>query len=186
MSLRHPRVVCLLALLALSSAATADAGTPLSPSVLATYLVRSGPSGLEHLEVLVLWRGAPNWYASGGGSRSSSLSSGASWLSTSRYGNVDMEVQLDLRNRTGTVNGTPIDLRTANVVFIDNVDDGSGGTIVRTMRIQAGVLPRTLGDVPAQLLPILRSSPAFAEFLRCESAGTNARMSNVCPQLTGP
>jgi hypothetical protein len=186
MSLRHPRFVCLIALLVLSGAATVDAGTPLSPSVLATYHMRSGTSGLDHLDVLVLWRGSPNWYLSGGGSQGGSASAGTTWLSTSRHGGIDLEVQLDLKNRTGKVNGMPIDLRTTNVVFVDNIDDGSGGTIVRTMRIQAGVLPRTLGEPHAQLVPILQSSPEFAEFLRCEAGGTRAGMSNVCPRLVKP
>jgi hypothetical protein len=177
----------------LLAAAIAFAGGPapasasdmiLSPSVMATYVLRTGASGLEQLEFLVLWRGKPYWFSGPGESRGGSRSTPESFMSIARRAGIDLGVEVDLRSRAAVIQGVPIDLQGGNVVFVDNVDGGTRGTIVTVMHIEAGLLATMGFDPTERLLPILGAAPEFAAFLQCDQRlppppGTT----NVCPRL---
>src|SRR5688572_12864263 len=104
-----------------------NSGTALvSPSVMARYLFSPGDAGLAKLEVLVLWRGQPSWYAKGGTNSAGSAtgigppgSTGSMWMSTATYGNVQLTVSADVSASVLVVQGQTFDLRRANVILID-------------------------------------------------------------------
>jgi len=157
--------------------------TVLSSSVLGSYYFTRGDAGLSRLEVLVLWRGQPSWYATrSAGTGASTLSSfgapsmsGGVWSMTSTYNGLPMTVSTDANNSRLIVQGQSFDLRRANVVLVDAVDGTSGPVIVDTFRIDA-----QLGDVASSdiLIPVVNATPEIQAFLRC---GAPAARGTVTP-----
>jgi hypothetical protein len=149
--------------------------SPVSPSVLASYMCVIDAAGNGTLELLVLWRGTPGWFrksaggtsgGGGGGSAGSVMGGGgpapmirSEWIS---QGGVNLSVRLDPSTRKAWIQDNEITLETANVILVDGVDSPAGPQVVRTLRID----PEYETAVSAQTF--IRRSPELVEFLQCD------------------
>ena len=196
-------LICVLGLLGTSSAqgpppgprsagsrssqfGTQSSDQVVSPVVLATYVARVWGDGTRTLQMLVLWRGSPGWFARGsGGSSSSGGGDGRRYHSTIRRGDLQLQIEFDTETRLVTISQAPlvslpqspniqtapvkskqIDLSDRNVILVDEVDGSKGLQIVGTLRIDP-VLPA--GRSPLPLGDILRQSQELVSFLRCDT-----------------
>jgi hypothetical protein len=158
---------------------------PTSASVLVTYRTRS-VGDVHELELLVLWRGTPGWWAtnssgsSGGGSSSSSR---GPWSHRFSGGGQTFEISGDTSARTADILGKTIDLTKGNAVLIDGVDSPNGPQIVGTLVVDPQ-LPN--GAVPNQIPMLLGRVKELREYLRCEAPlplsnpALQARFASIC------
>jgi hypothetical protein len=154
---------------------------------LVTWVARYGADGAQTLDLLVLWRGAPGWFAKAGGSGTSSGGNSESFHSTIRYGGLELQLELQPQTRFATIQGKRIELREDNVVLVDEVDGPSGPSVVRTLHVDPG-LPRTDNGYP-MIEAVLRRSPAIVEFLRCDTRVPDERaravVDRICDRVLG-
>jgi hypothetical protein len=176
------RAAILLALAAACAAAVAaptesgggDSGSmAVSPAVVATWFAGHAGDAPSELRLLVLWRGAPGWFAKPGAESEGARQAGSSHASgggrpghaTERLemAGIVLEVELDIAKRHARVGPHEIDLGESNVVLIDGVDEESGFR-------QAGLL-RVDPAFPSSpdLAPVLARSADLVAFLRCET-----------------
>lgn len=184
--------LAMLATLGVSAGAPPAAGPltaqtlPLSPSVLGTLASR--PQGLE---LLVLWRGTPGWYLSGG-QRSARVGEHDGLLdATIAYGGVTLNFLFNAHNSSITLQGRPRSLPAGtNVLLVDEVNSRTGLRVVDTLAVPSDgpVDPRA-----HTLAPFLKRSPAMVAFLQCDvgtpgSRGDSDRMLRriVCDELSTP
>jgi hypothetical protein len=153
---------------------------PLSPSVLATLVTRG-----QQIELLVLWRDAPNWYV-GRRQRVSGGGDGGTFRTSVQLDDIELSLAYDPTRRTVRIGETTTSLIDgANVVMIDGVADPSERR--RSVSVTAVDLS---GDSPNPVLgTLLARSPAIVKFLRCETTGDRqvdgaARKGHVCDDLT--
>jgi len=149
-----------------------------SPSVVAMYVGERVEPGMERLQLLVLWRGEPGWYARTGGGASGGSGGTADGGVRVRHsqGGVELEATVDARTESVTVAGQTFDLRRSNVILVD----GTGGqpTVVGTLGVQ------TLVAVPPAAAHLERIVNVFAlpdikAFLRCDlQPATRVAVSN--------
>jgi hypothetical protein len=154
---------------------------------LVTWVARYGADGGQALDLLVLWRGTPGWFAKGAGSGTSAGGNSESFHSTIRYGGLELEVELQPQTRVATIQGKRIELRDDNVVLVDDVDSPGGPSVVRTLRVDPE-LPRTDNGYP-MIEAVLRRSQAIVEFLGCETRLPDGRaqpiVDRICDQVLG-
>jgi len=166
---------------------TSSATRVISPVALVSWVARYGADGGQTLDLLVLWRGAPGWFATGSGSGTSSGGNSDSYHSTIRYGGLELQLEFQTQTRTATIQGKRIELRDDNVVLVDEVDSPGGPSVVRTLRVDPE-LPRTDNGYP-MIEAVLRRSPAIVEFLRCETRLPEQRaqpiLDRICDQVLG-
>ncbi len=159
--------------------ATATGSWPVSAAVLATFIIRGESvepaispavpsnhlSGPLTLELLVLWRGAPGWFAQGTGKSESGGgdSNGHYWVHL-QEGSIDLDLDLNMDKRIATIGGSDTALGEANVLLVDGV--GSAG--VPTVHATASV-PSAVEAPPGGLYAALRAVPNVLSFLQCES-----------------
>src|SRR6185369_1744559 len=74
----------------------------------------------------------------------------------------------DPASRSAAILGERLDLRGANVVFVDRVDSADGPVIVGTTTVRPQPTDPRLGESHA-LLVLLRDTPELLQFLRCEA-----------------
>jgi hypothetical protein len=163
-----------------------NTGQVVSAVVLASYVARIWGDDTRTLQMLVLWRGSPGWFARGsGGSSSSGGGDGRRYHSTIRRGDLQLQAEFDTETRlvtisqaplvalsqsttiqTATIKSTQINLGDRNVILVDEVDDPKGPQIVGTVRIDPALPP---GRTPLPIDDILRRSPEIVSFLRCDT-----------------
>jgi hypothetical protein len=157
-----------------------------SPVAMATYVARRASDGGRVLEVLVLWRGTPAWFARGEGSGGSGGRDGRRVSKTIRRGELALQFEFDLQTRLATIQGKPIELRDQNVVLVDGVDEAKGPQVVGTLRVDPTLPP---GDNPAGVFQTLRSSPEIVSFLKCDARLADPLMQKmsetVCANVLG-
>lgn len=133
---------------------------PTSASVMVTYQTRS-VGDVHELELLVLWRGTPGWFARGGsGSSGGGGSGGGAWSQRFTEGGYSFEITGDSNARTANILGKTIDLSKGNAVLIDGVDAPEGPQIVGTLLVDTR-LPDGAG--PNRILPLLGRSKDLRE-----------------------
>jgi hypothetical protein len=190
--LRVPRVAALWILVALcpamaqtvrSSGATVD--RVLSPRVVANWLSHPDKSGELQLDLLVLWRGSPGWFAAAGGGGGGGMMSqgrGASALQSLRvhYGDVDLELAVH-PERVAVFQDGEISLGAANVILIDTVD--TSPQVVGTTQVDP-----TIPD-SGRIEFVLRRSPELVEYLDCEARVADPSLQEqtefLCAQVLG-
>jgi hypothetical protein len=142
--------------------------SPVSPSVVATYIGERIEPGMERLRLLVLWRDQPGWFA-GSGVVSSSAGGGGTltggYRTQWRLGNVQLEAEVDTRTETAVVLGQRFDLRHSNVILIDGAL--AQGTVVGTLGVQAQVLTIP-GTISLERIGSIFTLPDIRQFLRCD------------------
>ena len=80
-----------------------------SPVAMATWVARVGSDGTRVLQMLVLWRGSPGWFARGSGSGASGGGDGRRYRSTIRRGEVQLQVEFDSQTQLATIQGKQVD-----------------------------------------------------------------------------
>lgn len=199
---RHPGMVllCALGLVATLSAqgppprpprppgsnSTQSGDQVVSPVAMATWVARRASDGGRVLELLVLWRGTPAWFARGTGSGASGGGDGRRVNKTIRRGDLTLQLEFDSRTRLATIQGKPIELRDQNVVLVDGVDEAQGPRVVGTLRVDSTLPP---GDGPARIEETMRRSPEIVFFLRCDTRLADPLMQKmaemVCASVLG-
>ena len=148
----------------------ASGGGELSLAVVATWEAHGQPqaggdprSAPMTLDLLVLWRGSPGWLktqpSQGAGNQ---LFAGPGYPERTHQVSVRgrmLELRVDSRANTATVDGRQISLNGVNVVMIDRVDSGQP-------RI-AGVtwIDPSLSAAP-DIIELLQRSPLLQEFVK--------------------
>lgn len=152
-----------------------------SASVMVTSRTRS-VGDVQELELLVLWRGMPGWFANG--DRSSSGGGGGgrgNWTHRFSEGGYAFEVGGNTDAHTADILGKTYDLTKGNAILIDGVDSPGGPTVVGTLMVDPR-LPN--GGDPNQILMLLGRVKELREYLRCETTLPNpalqARLASMC------
>jgi hypothetical protein len=189
--LRVPRLAAILMLVALgpamaqvrSSGATVD--RVLSPRVVANWLSHPDESGAMQLDLLVLWRGSPGWFAvaeGGAGERGGGgMESQAVRSLRLRYGDIDLGLEFRPETRVVVFLGEELVLGEANVVLVDAVD--TSPHVIETTQVGS-----TIPDA-GRIELLLRRSPELVEYLDCEARvadpSLQEQMEFLCAQVLG-
>jgi hypothetical protein len=153
--------------------ATASATQPASSVALVTWVTRYGQDGAHTLELLVVWRGQAGWFTRAGPRTSSGGGSGSSFHSTSRFGDVELELSLDSASRTAEVQGQHIDLGDSNVLLVDEVGTGAPGKVVAKLRVEPDVV--LINERYPDIDAVLMRSAQVVSFLQCDVPTPGAR-----------
>ena len=162
-----------------------NTGQVVSSVVLASYVARVWGDDTRTLQMLVLWRGNPGWFARVAESGGSGGGDERRYHSTIRRGDLQLQAEFDTETRlvtisqaplvalspstttqTATIKSTQINLGDRNVILVDDVDDAKGPQIVGAVRIDPTLPP---GRRPLPIDEILRRSPEIVSFLRCDT-----------------
>jgi hypothetical protein len=153
--------VCVLPLTAWST------DRAVSASVVAMLDAHETGKDMQHLDLLVLWRGTPGWHTKGNGhgsGGSGGSSGGHKWESQqANYAGLTLTVETDITANTAKILDLTISLSGTNVVFVDDADSRSGPRIVETRWIEP-----TISGSGALAVLIFKQSPELRDFLRCE------------------
>jgi hypothetical protein len=129
----------------------------MSPTVVATWYAQQQPNQPNRLQFVVLWRGSAAWWRRGG-----CIGSCGDADYTVQYGSVHLTLRYDPDKATAAVNGRNVDLRTDNVLYVDNVDAPGGPTVLRTSHIDPR-MPGTLGQIGT----MLGNSHEILDYMQC-------------------
>ena len=156
-----------------------------SPSVLLSHSSGRTNGGPFTVDILILWRGSPGWSMR---RTESGLGSGMSGGSPARDGTVSftldqgglhLTASYDPSARTAVIAGEKVELKGANVIFVDRVDAADGPVIAGTTSVPP------MNDAPVGIYSVLRT-PEVLDYLRCEqqiSASLNhPTMRAVCAE----
>jgi hypothetical protein len=153
----------------------------LSASVYAEWFTHREPSGETLLDLLVLWRGEPGWWAKGTGKDSSSGGSGSRLTSTSHVGGQELRIVFDRSVKSAEIQAQTLRLDRANVVMVDDV---AAATPKFTTATVDPTLPSSI-DIHVAV----QRSPDVQKFLRCDETLPDARMQSyvalVCNRMMG-
>jgi hypothetical protein len=139
-----------------------------SASVVAMLEAHETGKDMQHLDLLVLWRGTPGWHMKGNGhdltGGSGGSSGGHKWeYQQASYAGLTLTVETDITANTAKILDLTISLSGTNVVFVDDADSRTGPRIVETRWIE----PTISGNGDLAVL-IFKQSPELRDFLRCE------------------
>jgi hypothetical protein len=134
---------------------------PVSSSVYASWSSFWGVDG-SAATLLVLWRGAPGWFAKGaqGGSGGSSGGIGYQQISA---GGLTLTVEVDYNRKVVKLLEQELSLTGTNVILVDLSEDKKSPIIVGTRWVE----PAPPSELDAIEAMIKQSSELF-EFLRCD------------------
>jgi hypothetical protein len=170
-----------------TSSASRSSTEPVSPVAWATWLVRGESPESRQLEVIVIWRGAPGWFARGTGQRSSSSSSARGHVTTLTFGDVTLEFELEYATRTAVIQGAKVEIGDANLILVDGVDEPGGGRVAEMRRIDTAPLEWNSGR--PVLTTVLRRHADLVAFLRCDApmpgGRAQASVDILCARLIG-
>jgi hypothetical protein len=155
---------------------------PTSASVMVTSQTRY-VGDTHELELLVLWRGTPGWWATGSSSSSGGGGAigGGGWSHRFSQGGHTFEISGDSNAHTVDILGRTFDLTKGNAILIDGVDSPEGPRVVGTLMVDP-LLPD--GGDPNQILMLLGRVKELREYLRCDAPLPNpamqARLASLC------
>lgn len=147
-----------------------------------TYKTRS-VSDTDNVELLILWRGTPGWFANGtsGSSSSGRSSGGGAWSDRFSEGGFSFEISGDTRARTANVLGRTLDLTKDNAILVEGAGSPKGPQIVRTLMVEA---PLPNGANPNEILKVLGQVKELRDYLRCDiplpDPALQARLAPMC------
>jgi hypothetical protein len=146
---------------------------------MATWVARVESDGTRTLQLLVLWRGSPGWFARGSGNGASGGGDCRLYHSTISRGDVQLQMEFDSQTRlasisqallvperVATIRKKAIELREQNVILVDGVDEAQDPQIVGTLRVDPTLPP---GRSPLNIGETLRQSQEMLSFLRCDT-----------------
>lgn len=154
-----------------------------SPTSVVTMLTTTHADGAETLDLLVVWRGKPNWFGVNGlGLRSGGNQIGTKTVLRHTYGTVTVNLEFDRSSRETTLDGTVVPLQQgANVILVDDVDGGTKRRVVEQLKIEASLRP--WHNDPRV---VLRRSDKLITFLQCDAALAQSKprsFTGLCEQL---
>ena len=154
---------------------------PTSASVMVTSRTRS-VGDVHELELLILWRGTPGWWATGSSSSSGGGGSGGgAWSDRFSQGGQTFEISGDNNARTADILGRTFDLTKGNAILIDGVNSPAGPRVVGTLAVDPR-LPN--GGDPNQILMLLGRVKELRDYLRCDTPlpdrAMQARQASIC------
>jgi hypothetical protein len=164
MTTTRASVMAFSAMLALSGssdllAQVGSSSRPVSTTVLATYVMRSG-----ELALLVLWRGKAGWFWQSGGERMSLGGTSETQYQLISAGGLTLRVDYDFESGVARVADHPVSLDDVNVILVDNVDDPAGPTIVQTYRT-----PPVAGEQSHPETVVIQRHIELRQFLQCDT-----------------
>ena len=140
----------------------------------ATYMARAENNGVYLLDLLVIWRGTPGWFATSDGGSGGGSTGGTNVNNvTLSYGDVNLQLSLTYEPRTLTIQGMPVPLGTDNVVLVDGVDSAKGPSVVRTLRVDPAM---NAERGPEMVYQVLKRSPEIIDFVKCGTALPDAQL----------
>jgi hypothetical protein len=154
-----------------------------SPAVVATWMKRVH-NEVETLQLLVLWRGRPGWFISGG-HRASAGGTGDTWWASAEYAGVPLSVTFDAMTRVAEIQGRRMTLaKDVNVLLVDGVD-GPAPALTISMAYVDPATPTPGNPLP----PLLRQSDRLVEFLQCHltvpQVSVQKALDMLCAQVKG-
>jgi hypothetical protein len=167
---------------------TSSGANPVSPAVVASWIVGVPAEGTPRLQILVLWRGKAGWFLEGqsggmtsGGGGSSAGGRRETIVQNSSYGSrqLALEFTVDSDTRTLRLQGREVPLGVDNVVLMDDVDGPDGPTLVGTRLVDPEMTEAYRLD------EVLRRSPELVAFLRCGTRVAEAVMQSTVAFLCG-
>ena len=161
-----------------------------SPSVVATWIVRKAPGSESELQLLVLWRGTTGWSMKGESSASSSqMSTRADGkdrgvvVTHIDEGGIGLDLEFDGNQRVARVQDKEIPLGSHNVILVDAVDDPEGLRVVDSLEVDG----RVPDDEASAAEVIIRRNPELYAYLRCgdklPDADTQSMIDVVCARM---
>jgi hypothetical protein len=126
---------------------------------------------------MILWRGAPGWYAKGERSGSSGGGGKGAWHHRFYQAGLEFEMSLDFASRIAVVQGKEVPLHDANIILVDHVDSPNGPQVVGVIKVD-GTIAEDVGFYrgPYRIIPALGRSKQVRDFLRCDTALPDPRM----------
>lgn len=155
-----------------------------SPTSVVTMLTTTHPDGAATLDLLIVWRGKPNWFGVNGVDRRSEGGQfGTKTVASHVYGTVSMHVEFDRRSRETTLDGSAVALKDgANVLLVDDVDVEKKRRVVEQLTIDA-----SLGHWKNDPWVVLTRSEQLVTFLQCDAAlahsASRGSFTKLCEQL---
>jgi hypothetical protein len=152
----------------------------------ATWTARAARDGAYLLDLVVVWRGSPGWFAnSDTGSGGSGGGGTGAYTAALSYGDVNLHVSLTYEPRALMIQGKPVPLGDENVVLVDRVDT-AGPVIVRTLRVDPSM---GSGRGSETIYEVLARAPDVVEFLQCSTRLAHDRLQavvdRICARITG-
>lgn len=130
-----------------------------SPAVVTTIVKQAG-----QLALMVLWRGAPEWFTASGGGGAATEQGGGIISVEARYGQRIVGLTFDSATRIVRLAQQEIRLEPhVNVILVDGVDLEPRGPSLRLSSIPPELPPA--GDA---MIALLRRSKEVIAFLRCD------------------
>lgn len=157
----------------------------ISPVAVATWMTRGEPAGRQNLEVIVLWRGEPGWFARGGARSDSSGGNDKGFSASLVYGDVRLAFEFEYAGRVATVDGVRIELADSNLILVDGVGTADGPRVVGTLRVDPARLEWESTQPVIQ--SVLAPNADVVSFLRCDAPMPGGRgqemMNMLCARL---
>jgi len=147
-----------------ASGATQMSDRVVSPSTVAIYFGHFDDDGSRNVDLLVLWRGTPSWYARGGAHSSSGGGGGSVARSTVTYSGRTLSVAFNRDTSVATVNDHEVPMTDANVLLLDGADADAGPTVAGTRRVES----RIEGREEEPMSTLIRRSPELYAFIGCD------------------
>jgi hypothetical protein len=162
-----------------------------SPTVVATWIVRREPQSSAELELLVLWRGSPGWFMRADSTESSGgVSSGVTGGQNDRgivfeqlsFGGIRLDLEFDRSARAARVQDQEVSVESVNVILVDEVDGATGPQIASSLWVDP-----LFANEPSEVEVIIRRNPELYSFLRCDAklpdANAQQMVESVCARM---
>jgi|SRR3954467_9490563 hypothetical protein len=147
-----------------------------SAAVVASWMSFDSYADGSKTTLLVLWRGAPGWFAKsdgragGGGSSGGGGGSGSHAFQYFSRGGVTFSMEYDHEQHTVKILNETFSLKEVNVVLVDFVGSQAGAAIVGWRWIDPGppAPPLVPGALPDPVAGVIRRSDELFDYLRCD------------------
>ena len=158
-----------------------------SPTVFASWMSHQDYADGSVTTLLVLWRGSPGWFQTGGGSSSGGGGVGASGFQAISQGSLASRIEFAFDKKTANILNQEVSLEQTNVVLVDFVDRADGPVIVGTRWIEPVVTQPT---TPDSIAAVIKQSSELFDYLRCDLSLSdpfmNSMMAIICGQMRPP
>lgn len=148
-------------------AASSSSSRITSPTVVSSYVADD-----DQIVLLTLWRGSPGWFFRGGANGGGGSSSWGSALGTrsestsSTFGGLTLNTDINYQTGIATVQGYDIVLKDTNVVLFDQVDGAAGPQLAATRRFDLS-LPKDDSRDPVRIA--MHRHKELFDYLQCDT-----------------
>ena len=146
--------------------ATSSSTLPASAVAVMTWVTRFGHDGVHTLELLVVWRGTPSWFARGGPHSGSGGGSGTAFHSSERFGDIELELDFDRVSRIVSIQGQKLNIGDSNILLVDGVDSAAGAKLATHLHVDPALV--MLANGRPDIASVIKRSPEAVSFLQCD------------------